>query len=191
VTMPIAPFTIRFGPDGYLYTTLGDRIVRFDRSGGMQTIAGTAEQRGFSGDGGPALQATVDRGYAQAAGVAVNGAGDVYFLDAGNRRVRVVKAGALLATTCPAGQAPASNLASSVSGSTATLTWSAAAGATSYGLEAGSRAGASDVVVFDTGNANAGYVATGVGAGTYYVRVRAKGICGISTPTIEIIVRVP
>jgi sugar lactone lactonase YvrE len=191
VTLPRAPFTIRFGPDGYLYTNAGDRIVRFDRAGTLQTIAGTSGRAGFSGDGGPALQATIDRGYAQSAGVAVNSAGDVFFLDAGNRRVRVIKAGAQLAIACPAGQAPASNLASSVSESTVTLTWSAAPGATSYGLEAGSTAGATDLVVYDTGSANAGYVAAGVGVGTYYVRVRAKGICGISAPTNEVIVRVP
>ena len=188
---PTKVSTIRFDRDGYLYTNNRDHLLRFDRNGNQQVIAGTDGQVGFSGDGGPALQATVNHGYGQSSGIAVNDAGDVFFVDNGNFRVRVVKSGALLATACPSGQAPASNLASSVSGSTVTLTWGGAAGATSYSLEAGSRAGASDVVVFDTGNANAGYVATGVGRETYYVRVRAKGICGISTPTNEIIVRVP
>jgi streptogramin lyase len=183
--------TIRFDRDGYLYANNRDHLVRFDRNGNLQVIAGTDGQVGFSGDGGPARQATVNHGYGQSSGIAVNDAGDVFFADNGNRRVRVVKSGAQLAIACPAGQAPASNLASSVSGSTVTLTWSAAPGAPSYSLEAGSRAGATDLVVYDTGSANAGYVASGVGAGTYYVRVRAKGICGISTPTNEIIVRVP
>jgi streptogramin lyase len=190
VQTPTKVSTIRFDRDGYLYANNRDHLVRFDRNGNLQVIAGTDGQVGFSGDGGPARQAMVNHGYGQSSGIAVNDAGDVFFVDNGNLRVRVVKAGAQLAIACPAGQAPASNLASSVSGSTVTLTWSAAPGATSYSLEAGSRASATDLVVYDTGSANAGYVAAGVGAGTYYVRVRAKGICGISTPTNEIIVRV-
>jgi len=87
--------TIRFDRDGYLYANYRDRVVRFDRNGTLQIVAGTAGQVGFNGDGGPAIQATLNHGYGQSSGIAVNDAGDVFFVDNGNRRVRVVRAGAL------------------------------------------------------------------------------------------------
>lgn len=96
VQLPKAVMTIRFDRLGNLYANLADRLVRFDRNGGMTTVAGTAGALGFSGDGGPALQARIDMGYAQSSGIAINDAGDVFFVDAGNRRVRAVKSGALL-----------------------------------------------------------------------------------------------
>lgn len=96
VTLQRAPMTIRFDRSGYLYVNLGDRLARFDRNGQQQIVAGTEGSLGFSGDGGPALRARIDMGYAQSSGIAINDAGDVFFVDAGNRRVRVVKSGALL-----------------------------------------------------------------------------------------------
>ncbi|MBZ5560721.1 MAG: hypothetical protein LAO77_25995 [Acidobacteriia bacterium] len=53
-------------------------------------------------------------------------------------------------------------------------------------MEAGSFPGGSDVVVADTGSTEATLTATGVAAGTYYVRVRAKNTCGISTASNEV-----
>jgi glucose/arabinose dehydrogenase len=68
--------------------------------------------------------------------------------------------------------APA-NLTSQISGRTVTLTWSGVAGATQYRIEAGSRAGAADLAVIDTGSTQTSFTASGVGDGVYYVRVRA------------------
>ena len=93
--------------------------------------------------------------------------------------------GSAACTSAP--NAPA-GFAIAVSGSTLTLTWSApAAGCapSSYLLQAGSAAGGSDLA-----NANVGgtttYVATGVGAGTYYVRVRAINAFGTSSSSNEV-----
>ena len=70
--------------------------------------------------------------------------------------------------------APAA-LASATNGSTVSLTWNPAAGgaASAYWIEAGSASGLSDLASFSTGSAATNFVATGVGAGTYFVRVKA------------------
>ena len=69
--------TIRFDRRGFLYTHYGDRIVRYDPTGRMEVLAGIEGRPGFSGDGGPALQATVDAGYGQSAGLAIDDDGTV------------------------------------------------------------------------------------------------------------------
>jgi len=62
-----------------------DRIRRVDPSGVVTTIAGTGE-RGYSGDGGPAVAARLSR----PAGVAVDGAGNLFIVDNWNHCVRRV-----------------------------------------------------------------------------------------------------
>ena len=87
---------------------------------------------------------------------------------------------------CAAPAAPG-NLTGTVSGSLVQLAWQAAAGATTYVLEAGSAPGSNNVVASDLGGP-----ATVLGAsappGTYYVRVRARNACGTSGPSNEIVV---
>jgi DNA-binding beta-propeller fold protein YncE len=56
-------------------------------TGVITTMAGNGTQ-GFSGDGGPATQAQLNRPY----GVAVDGAGNIYIADKNNNRVRMVSA---------------------------------------------------------------------------------------------------
>jgi sugar lactone lactonase YvrE len=80
---------------GFLYGSSFNRPGRYDRSGNYTPIAGTGE-RGFSGDGGPALDARVNIAF-QASGVAVDTEGNFYFMDNSNRRVRAVRYGAVLA----------------------------------------------------------------------------------------------
>ncbi len=76
--------------------------------------------------------------------------------------------------------APAA-LRAAVSGSTVTLGWSSAAGSpASYIIEAGSRPGQADLLVSDTGSTATAMVATAVGSGTYFVRLRARNSCGTS-----------
>jgi len=85
-----------------------------------------------------------------------------------------------------------SGLAYTVSGSTVTLTWNAPPGAvTSYVLIAGYSPRASDAANADTGNSFTTFVATGVGPGTYYVRLHAKNACGVGAPSNELAVVVP
>jgi len=95
-------------------------------------------------------------------------------------------------TACTEAPNAPSGLVTTVSASTVTLTWSAPAGACppgSYVLQAGSSAGASDLANANVGNTTS-YVAGGVGAGTYYVRVRAANAYGQSPGSNEVVVTV-
>ncbi|GIW41420.1 MAG: hypothetical protein KatS3mg076_1997 [Candidatus Binatia bacterium] len=83
------PQDLEFGPDGKLYFADAEnhRIRRIDLdTGTIETVAGTGEP-GFSGDGGPATAARLDRPF----GVAFDAAGDLYIADTYNGRVRKVK----------------------------------------------------------------------------------------------------
>jgi hypothetical protein len=79
-------------------------------------------------------------------------------------------------------------VSSRVSGSTVTLFWTTSPGATSYVLEAGSAPGSTDIVTSDTGGVGTTFVANGVPAGTYFVRIRARSACGTSAPSNELTV---
>jgi predicted phage tail protein len=92
-------------------------------------------------------------------------------------------------TATAAAPAAPSNLTASASGSTVTLTWLAPASvdpAASYVIEAGSGPGLADLASFDTGNTATTFVAAGVAAGTYYVRVRARNSAGTSPASNEV-----
>ena len=72
----------------YVADTGTHRIRRVDAvTGRITTVAGTGEA-GFSGDGGPAVAARLDRPQ----GVVVDDAGNIYIGDTGNRRVRRIDA---------------------------------------------------------------------------------------------------
>jgi DNA-binding beta-propeller fold protein YncE len=91
------PFDVAFDPGGNLVLsdTFNHRIRRVDaRTGVITTIAGDGT-KGFGGDGGRAVEARLDEPY----GVAVDGAGHVYFADRLNRRVRRIDAGTGVITT--------------------------------------------------------------------------------------------
>jgi streptogramin lyase len=73
------PYGLRIGPDGAMYLCeIGNhRIRRVDlKSGILSTFAGTGE-KGYSGDGGPALQAQMNEPYE----VVFDRAGDLFFTD--------------------------------------------------------------------------------------------------------------
>jgi hypothetical protein len=77
-----------------------------------------------------------------------------------------------------------------VSGGTVVLAWLPGAnGPTSYVVEAGSSPGLANLANSDVGLTTT-LTATGVGAGTYYVRMRARNACGVSGPSNEVVVRV-
>ncbi|HZK79754.1 MAG TPA: hypothetical protein VFC46_01780 [Humisphaera sp.] len=70
----------------FIADTINHRIRRVDAySGVITTIAGTGT-KGFSGDGGPALDAELSL----PAGIAVDNTGKVYFTDENNGRVRML-----------------------------------------------------------------------------------------------------
>ena len=78
------PWGVAVDGAGNLYIDAGnDRIRKVDSAGVITTIAGTGEF-GFGGDGGPAVQAALS----YPLGVAVDGAGNLYIADTGNRLVR-------------------------------------------------------------------------------------------------------
>jgi hypothetical protein len=71
--------------DGNLYIAEGGRVRKVDRSGVITTIAGTGAQ-GFSGDGGPAIEATLN----EPQSVVVGPDNALYIADFENARVRKV-----------------------------------------------------------------------------------------------------
>lgn len=83
------PGDMEIGPDGNLYfaDTNNDRVRMIELSSGLiSTVVGSGE-KGYAGDGGPALAAKLDRPF----GVAFDGAGDLYVSDTFNSRIRKVK----------------------------------------------------------------------------------------------------
>ena len=71
---------------GNVYITSGNTIRKIDQSSGViSTIAGTGVE-GYSGDGGPAVNAQLAHPW----GVAVDTEGNIYIADSGNSAVRMV-----------------------------------------------------------------------------------------------------
>jgi sugar lactone lactonase YvrE len=86
------PAGIAFDSAGNLYLAdLNHHVIREVNIAGIATtVAGTGEQ-GFSGDGGAATSALLD----SPAGVAVDGAGNIYIADTHNHRIRKVSGGTI------------------------------------------------------------------------------------------------
>src|SRR5207247_1737497 len=70
-----------------------NRVIRISAAGIVTTVAGTGAN-GFSGDGGPANRAQISKPW----GLAVDAAGNLYFGDSGNARVRRVSPGGIITT---------------------------------------------------------------------------------------------
>ena len=86
---------------GNVYIADGNhRIRKVDASTGIiSTVAGTGTA-GFSGDGGPAVEARLDEPH----GVALDSAGNLYIADTNNNRIRKVDAAGVITTVAgPAG----------------------------------------------------------------------------------------
>jgi sugar lactone lactonase YvrE len=83
------PFGVAVDRAGVVYVTdsRNSRIRRVGLDGIITTIAGTGDP-GFSGDGGPPLQARLQGPH----GVVVDAAGNVYIADTANDRIRKVPA---------------------------------------------------------------------------------------------------
>ncbi|MCP5197341.1 MAG: hypothetical protein H6974_11225 [Gammaproteobacteria bacterium] len=95
------PDDVAVGPDGSLYIadTYHHRIRRVGPDGIITTVAGNGAS-GFSGDGGPATQASLHG----PAGIAVAPDGSLYIADSGNRRVRWVRPDGTITTVAGSGQ---------------------------------------------------------------------------------------
>ena len=96
-----SPYGVAVDGAGNLYIadSGNHRIRRVDAAGAITTVAGTGE-RGFSGDGGPAIQAQ----FIFPTGVAVDGAGNLYIADAGNDRIRRVDPAGTVTTIAGTGK---------------------------------------------------------------------------------------
>lgn len=77
----------------YMADTLNQRIRRIDTAGTITTVAGSGVE-GFTGDGGPALQAALNQPH----GVAVDAAGNLYIADSANHRIRRVDGHGVITT---------------------------------------------------------------------------------------------
>ncbi len=83
------PQDVELGPDGRLYfADTNNHVVRaIDLGTGIITTVAGNGVRGYSGDGGPALQAQLNRPF----GIAFDANGDLYVSDTFNGRIRRVK----------------------------------------------------------------------------------------------------
>ena len=84
--------------DIFVADTSNNRIRRVSRDGVITTVAGNGTQ-GYSGDGGPAINAQMNGPI----GLATDGAGNLFFIDAGNRRVRKVSTTGIITTVAGKG----------------------------------------------------------------------------------------
>lgn len=89
------PYGLAMDANGNLYVCDrgNNRVRKIDRTGIITTVAGTGGA-GFSGDGGPAVHATLNL----PSGLAVDGAGELFIADSGNNRVRRVDAKGVITT---------------------------------------------------------------------------------------------
>ena len=101
---------------------------------------------------------------------------------AASNEVVLIVGGGCVAPGAPSGLTVVTN-----SGGTLVLSWTAASGSPStYIVEAGTSPGASNLANSDLGSSATTFRSTGVAAGTYYVRIRARNACGISGPSNEL-----
>ena len=89
----------------YVADAAGYRIRLVSSSGIIRTVAGTGI-RGFSGDGGPAVQAQLDSPY----GLLLDPRGNLFVADLGNRRVRRIGPDGTITTVAGGGSLPAGGI---------------------------------------------------------------------------------
>lgn len=89
------PGPLAVGPDGSLYIDNEgtNQILRRTADGSLHIVAGNGTS-GFSGDGGPAVDAELNR----PVGIAFGPAGTLYIADYGNNRVRAVSPAGVITT---------------------------------------------------------------------------------------------
>lgn len=93
------PLGVAVAPDGTIYFTDGnnDRIRKIATNGIITTIAGSTG--GFTGDGGPATAARMNTPIS----IVLDPAGNIYFSDSANRRVRKISTAGIITTVAGSG----------------------------------------------------------------------------------------
>jgi hypothetical protein len=115
------------GPGQSIFAQGGTRVYRADGDR-IRIVAGTGTTSGFSGDGGPAILAMFAPGEAEYAhGLAIDAEGNLFVHDSGNRRIRGIRYGAVLAP-------PNATIQAAVSGGTIRATVLDSAGFTARGV---------------------------------------------------------
>jgi sugar lactone lactonase YvrE len=84
----------------YIADSKNNRVRKINTNGIITTVAGAGGHGGFSGDGGPATDAKLNR----PTGLAIDGAGDLYIADEGNNRVRRVDPQGVITTVAGNGR---------------------------------------------------------------------------------------
>lgn len=84
------PFGVEYGPDGALYiTTVGShRVLRLDRQSGVLTSVAGNGGKGYAGNGGPAVEATLNEPYE----VRFDSKGNMLLVEMQNHLIRKVDA---------------------------------------------------------------------------------------------------
>ncbi len=104
------PVATAFAPDGSMYIAdqANQRIRKVGTDNIIDTVVGTGEP-GFSGDGGPAIEAKISMPLGQAAQpsgkIAVDKHGNLYLADTGNHRIRKIDADGVIDTIVGTGTA--------------------------------------------------------------------------------------
>ena len=83
----------------YIADVWNHRIRKVDSAGTITTVAGNGRE-GYSGDGGPAVAAQLNRPF----GVALDAAGNLYIADAWNHRIRKVDSAGTITTVAGSGR---------------------------------------------------------------------------------------
>jgi sugar lactone lactonase YvrE len=89
---------LAYDPSGNLYVGESGRIRRIDRNGTVTVVAGTGES-GFSGDGGLATDAKINL----ASSLTFDSAGNLYFNDMHNERIRKISTLGIISTVAGSG----------------------------------------------------------------------------------------
>jgi hypothetical protein len=84
--------------NGYIVSQAASSVFRLSQDGVLTRIAGTGIN-GFSGDGGPAINAQLSNPF----GIAFDGAGNLYIADSSNNRIRMIDTSGTISTIAGTG----------------------------------------------------------------------------------------
>jgi trimeric autotransporter adhesin len=163
----------------YIADYYNQRIRRVSAATGVITTVVGSGDSDYGGDGGAANAGQLQYPYA----VTVDAAGNLYVADTYNHRVRKAAV-----PTGPPPPAPTSLTVTKSGSGLVTLSWSSAAGATSYNVKRGTTSGSETVIA--TGIGTTSFLNSGLASNTsYYYVVSAVNSSGESANSNEVSIR--